>query len=213
MVGFDQRNRHHCYDVWEHTLRVVSAVPPELELRLAALLHDVGKPNCFTVDEKGQGHFYGHPAESARLAEDMLRRLRAETALRETVVTLVAWHDRNIPRTRPAIAHALRDLGERDLRRLMALKRADNLAQAPAFRAMQGEIDRAEAILDELLSEGTCVSLKQLAVNGGDLTALGLSGPAVGETLEALLTAVMDGALPNDREALLTAAREIAGQA
>ena len=213
MVGFDQRNRHHCYDVWEHTLRVLAAVPPELELRLAALLHDVGKPNCFTVDEKGQGHFYGHPAESARLAEDMLRRLRAETALRETVVTLVAWHDRNIPRTRPAIAHALRDLGERDLRRLMALKRADNLAQAPAFRAMQGEIDRAEAILDELLSEGTCVSLKQLAVNGGDLTALGLSGPAVGETLEALLTAVMDGALPNDREALLTAAREIAGQA
>ena len=198
MVGFDQRNRHHCYDVWEHTLRVLAAVPPELELRLAALLHDVGKPNCFTVDEKGQGHFYGHPAESA---------------LRETVVTLVAWHDRNIPRTRPAIAHALRDLGERDLRRLMALKRADNLAQAPAFRAMQGEIDRAEAILDELLSEGTCVSLKQLAVNGGDLTALGLSGPAVGETLEALLTAVMDGALPNDREALLTAAREIAGQA
>ena len=213
MVGFDQRNRHHCYDVWEHTLHALAAVRPETELRLTLLLHDIGKPNCFTADEKGQGHFYGHPAESARLAEDMLRRLRAETALRETVVTLVAWHDRNIPRTRPAIAHALRDLGERDLRRLMALKRADNLAQAPAFRAMQGEIDRAEAILDELLSEGTCVSLKQLAVNGGDLTALGLSGPAVGETLEALLTAVMDGALPNDREALLTAAREIAGQA
>lgn len=213
MVGFDQKNRHHCYDVWEHTLRVVSAVPPEIELRLAALLHDVGKPNCFTVDEKGQGHFYGHPAESARLADGMLRRLRAETALRETAVTLVAWHDRNIPRNRPAIARALRELGERDLRRLMALKRADNLAQAPAYRAMQGEIGKAEAILDQLLAEDACVSLRQLSVKGNDLIDIGLSGPAVGEALERLLSAVLDGALPNERAALLAAARQMAESA
>ena len=134
-------------------------------------------------------------------------RYRAETVIREAAVTLVMWHDRNIPRTRSGVAHALRDLGERDLRRLIALKRADNLAQAPAFRSMQKEIDRAEAILDELLTEGACVSLKQLAVNGKDMTDMGLSGPAVGEMLERLLSAVMDGALPNDREALLTAAR------
>lgn len=210
MAGFDQRNRHHCYDVWEHTLRVLAAVPPEIELRLAALFHDIGKPNCFTLDAAGCGHFRGHPAESARMADDMLRRLRAETALRETAVTLVAWHDRNIPRTRPAIARALRELGERDLRRLMALKRADNLAQAPACRAVQGEIGKAEAILDQLLSENACVSLKQLAVKGDDLMEIGLSGPAVGAALEGLLSAVMDGGLPNERERLLSAARRMA---
>ena len=207
MVGFDQRNRHHCYDVWEHTLRVVSAVPPELELRLAALLHDVGKPNCFTVDEKGQGHFYGHPAESARLAGEMLSRLRADSATRETVIRLVAWHDKNIPRTRPGVAHALAVLGEQDLRRLLAVKRADNLAQAPDYRFMQGEIDKAEVILDQLLAEGACVSLGQLGVTGRDLLALGLSGPAVGQALRALLDAVMDGDLPNERQALLAAVR------
>ena len=95
----------------------------------------------------------------------------------------------------------------------MALKRADNLAQAPAFRAMQGRSTGLRPSWTNCSRRGPALSLKQLAVNGGDLTALGLSGPAVGETLEALLTAVMDGALPNDREALLTAAREIAGQA
>ena len=207
MVGFDQRNRHHCYDVWEHTLHALAAVPPEVELRLAMLLHDIGKPNCFTVDEKGQGHFYGHPAESARLAGEMLSRLRADNATTETVVRLVTWHDKNIPRTRSGVARALGKLGERDLRRLLDVKRADNLAQAPEYRAVQGEIDKAEAILDQLLAEGACVSLRQLAVNGRDLLALGLSGPAVGRILRTLLDAVLDETLPNQRAALLAAAR------
>lgn len=207
MVGFDQRNRHHCHDVWEHTLHAMAAVPPEVELRLTMLLHDIGKPSCFAEDEKGQGHFYGHPAESARLAEDMLRRLRADNATREAVVRLVAWHDKNIPRTRPGVARALAALGEGDLRRLLVVKRADNLAQAPDYRSVQGEIDKAEAILNQLLAEGACVSLGQLAVTGRDLLALGLSGPAVGQALHALLDAVIDGNLPNEREALLAAVR------
>ena len=207
MVGFDQRNRHHCHDVWEHTLHALAAVPPEADLRLTVLLHDIGKPNCFTVDEKGQGHFYGHPAESARLAGEMLRRLRADNATTETVVRLVTWHDKNIPRTRSGVARALGKLGERDLRRLLDVKRADNLAQAPEYRSVQGGIDKAEAILDQLLAEDTCVSLRQLAVNGRDLLALGLSGPAVGRILRTLLDAVLDETLPNQRAALLAAAR------
>ena len=207
MVGFDQRNRHHCHDVWEHTLHALEAVPPEADLRLTVLLHDIGKPNCFTVDGKGQGHFYGHPAESARLAGEMLRRLRADNATTETVVRLVTWHDKNIPRTRSGVARALGKLGERDLRRLLDVKWADNLAQAPEYRAVQGEIDKAEAILDQLLAEGACVSLRQLAVTGRDLLALGLSGPAVGRILRTLLDAVLDETLPNQRAALLAAAR------
>ena len=207
MVGFDQRNRHHCHDVWEHTLRALAEVPGEPVLRYTVLLHDSGKPACFTLDDRGSGHFYGHPAESGRLADRLLRRLRCANGFRETVVRLVEWHDRNIPRTDRGLRRALRQLGETDLRRLLAVKRADNLAQAPAYRATQGEIDQAEAILDRLLAEGACVSLDRLAVRGGDLLALGLRGPAVGELLEELLDAVVDGALPNDREALLEYAR------
>lgn len=143
------------------------------------------------------------------MAEDMLRRLRADNATRETVTRLVLWHDRNIPRTRPGVARALRELGERDLRRLMLVKRADNLAQDPAYRSMQDEIGRAETILDQLLSEGACVSLDRLAVRGGDLLALGFSGRAVGEALEALLEEVIRERLPNDRAVLLEYARRL----
>ena len=209
MVGFDQRNHHHCYDVWEHTIHAVAAVPPEPEVRCAALLHDIGKPATFTVDESGVGHFRGHAAVSEELADGMLRQLKCSTEFRETVVRLVAWHDRDIPRTDKAVRRALEKLGERDLRRLIALKRADNLAQSPAYFGRQRELDKGEAILDKLLAEDACFSLKQLAVNGKDLIAMGLSGPAVGRTLNALLDRVVDGDVPNEREALLKTAAEL----
>lgn len=209
MVGFDQRNRHHCHDVWEHTLHAVEAVRPEPVLRCAMLLHDVGKPRCFTVDKDGNGHFYGHPEISRELADGMLRRLKCATEFRETVVRLVAWHDRNIPRTDKGIRRALRALGEEDLRRLILVKRADNLAQAPEYRDTQREIDKAEAILEDLLAADACFSLGQLAVNGRDLMELGFSGPEIGRTLNALLDKVVDGELPNERAALLEAARKL----
>ena len=204
MIGFDQRTRHHCYDVWEHTLHALAAVEPDVVLRCTMLLHDVGKPGTFTLDARGHGHFKGHPARSAALTEDMLRRLRVDNATRETVVRLVEWHDRNIPRTDQGLRRALRDLGEADLRRLLAVKRADN--QAQAHQDLLGEIDKSEAILDRLLAEGACVSLGQLAVRGGDLAALGLRGPAIGRMLDLLLDRVVDGDVPNEREILLKTA-------
>ena len=102
-----------------------------------------------------------------------------------------------------SLRRALRALGEEELRLLLALKRADNLAQAPAYRGRQLEIAKGEAILNRLLAEDACFSLRQLAVNGNDLKALGLRGPAVGRTLETLLNRVVDGELPNERAALL----------
>ena len=137
------------------------------------------------------------------MAEEMLRRLKCATEFRETVVRLVEWHDKDIPRTDKSIRRALRILGEEDLRRLILVKRADNLGQAPEFWDRQKELDKAEEILNRLLAEDACFSLKRLAVNGRDLLALGLSGPAVGRALEELLEKVMDGALPNEREVLL----------
>lgn len=212
MVGFDQRNCHHCYDVWEHTLHALEASPPETEVRCAVLLHDIGKPRCFTVDEAGVGHFYGHGAISRELADPMLRRLKCSNQFRETVVRLVDWHDRNIPRTEKSIRRALRILGEEDLRRLIAVKRADNLGQAPAYRDRQGELDKAEEILERLLAEDACFSLRQLAVNGRDLMELGLAGPAVGRMLDTLLDAVVNGELPNEPAVLLNRVRQMMGR-
>ena len=210
MVGFDQRNPHHCHDAWEHTLHSLEAVEPQPVLRMTMLLHDLGKPACFTLDAGGVGHFYGHPAVSRQLAEGILQRLRFDNGSRRTILKLVANHDRVFPVTDRGIRRALREFGEEDLRLLLAVKRADNLAQAPRYRGLQKDLSQAEEILNHLLAEEACVSLKQLAVNGRDLTALGLTGPAVGRTLSALLDRVVEGTLPNRRDDLLAEAKRMA---
>lgn len=205
MVGFDQHSRYHCYDVWEHTLHALSEVPAEPVLRWAVLLHDVAKPRCYTRDERG-GHFYGHPTVSAEMADAILRRLKFDNATREAVITLVLWHDREIPRTEKSIRRALRKLGAARLRELTEVKRADNLGQAPAYRARLKDVEQIQRIMKDLLARDECVSMRQLAVNGRDMLALGLRGPEIGATLEELLSAVVDGDLPNQRSALLRAA-------
>ena len=206
-VGFDQCNRHHIYDVWGHSAHAAAAIAPEPVLRWTMLLHDVGKPACFTRDEQGVGHFYGHPAISADLAADICRRLRMDNRTAERIVILVRWHDRDIARTEKAIARAVSQLGEETFRQLLEVKRADNAAQSPEDRCRLADIQKAEDLLNTLLAKRQCFSLKDLTVKGGDLMALGLRGREVGDALQYLLNAVLDGT-PNDKETLLKLAAE-----
>ena len=203
MFGFQQHNSHHDRDVWAHTAAVVGAVPPRPVLRWAALLHDVGKPECFTVDEKGTGHFYGHARRGAELADAVLSRLRFDTRSRERIVELVRRHDAPIPPEEGAVKHLLNRMGPEGTEELIALHRADTLGQSPLCHGRLADYDRAEELRRALLERAACFSLKNLAVNGRDLLALGLRGPAVGRGLDACLDAVMDGRVPNRREELL----------
>lgn len=214
MRGFDQKNPWHIYDLLEHTARTVENVPPVPALRWAALLHDAGKPACFTLDGDGVGHFYGHPAVSAAMADAALRRLRFDNRTRELVVSLVAAHDLRPPATVEAVRRAMARLGPDTFFMLTDLMRADSLAQNPAMAEPPAHFAALRRIAEGILAEGGCISLRTLAVNGDDILALGAApGHAVGELLEALLTAVIDGALPNDRAALVSAASEHIRQA
>lgn len=210
MRGFDQRNYHHVYDVLEHTARVVEGVPALPHLRWAALFHDAGKPACFTLDAKGVGHFYGHAEVSRTLAEGALRRLKADNATREAADLLIHWHDVPVEPTAPAVRRLLRKLGADGFRDLLALKRADNLAQNPAYQDRLKTYDALEALAEQILAENQAFRLKDLAINGDDLLAMGMApGPAMGALLNRLLDEVVSDRLPNDREALLAAAGDL----
>ena len=206
-VGFDQRNCHHCLDVWGHTARAVGKAPKDSVIRWAMLLHDLGKPHTFTVDEQGVGHFYGHAHKSEAIARDVCRRLRFDNRSAQRIITLTAQHDREVALTEKAITRLLRQLGVEDTVALCQVKRADNLAQHPDYHGRQAVLAEAEALIRTVLEQDACFSLKHLAVDGNDLLALGLRGKAIGQMLEQLLTAVMDGEIPNEKAALLEAAK------
>ena len=209
MEGFDQKNYHHIYDVLEHTARVVEKVPPKAHLRFAALFHDAGKPHCFTMDAAGVGHFYGHAEISREIAGEVLARLRCDNATKSAVDQLIRYHDTPIECTERSVRRALRRFTPEGFRDLIAIKRADNLAQSPAFQERQHECDLLECMAEVILREAQCFSLKDLAVNGRDLLSLGLkSGPQIGAILEGLLEDVIADRLPNEKEALLNAAQK-----
>lgn len=208
MFDFSQQNRHHCFDLWEHSLHTLEAVPPRPVLRWAALLHDAGKPRCFTRGEDGQGHFYGHPELSARMAEDILCRLRFSRAEREQIVLLVGRHDIPLAPEERCIRRWLSRLGEEAFFQLLALQRADAAAQDPAFAPCPGDFDVLELLARKILADRPALSRADLAVNGNDLLALGLKGPEIRAALEKLLDKVLSGEVPNRREALLAELRE-----
>ena len=202
-MGFDQKNPHHCYDVYTHSVKALGRVRPEPALRLAALLHDAGKPACFSLDEQGVGHFYGHEGESARLAEQAAARLRLDRRTQERVVTLVARHGLQIEATPKVVRRWLQRLGPGLFFDLLELERADGMACAPRPAPEPDRCAQAEAMAWEILAQKPCLTLKELAVNGRDALAAGLSGPAVGRALNRLLDQVAAGDLPNDRAVLL----------
>ena len=207
-VGFDQHNPHHAYDIFGHIARVVEGVPRDLPLRWAALLHDVGKPGSFTQEENGRGHFYGHPKISAQMADAILRRLKAPTALREDVVFLCDRHMVTLEADRRLLRRRLSQYGEARTKMLLALQRSDLIGTGTRTAEEAAYYDDVEAILNALLAEDRCFQIRDLAVNGNDLMALGLKGKAIGQTLQNLLNLVIEEQVLNDRDALLMVAQQ-----
>lgn len=201
---FCQHTPHHIYDLYEHTIHTVDAAENTAVIRMAALLHDIGKPSCFFRDENGVGHFYGHEEVSASLADKRLRALRFDNKTRERIVLLIRKHGVMLPTTERSQKRLLSSLGEEAFFELLSLKRADNAALAPMHADRLKEIDALEASAREILSHKPCLTLSALSVGGDDLIALGVPrGRRIGELLSAALSAVIDGRVENEREALI----------
>ena len=207
-VGFDQKNPNHVHDVFGHIAQVVESVPPTPELRLTALLHDIGKPAVFTLDEGGVGHFYGHAAVSAEIADGILHRLKASNALREEVVWLVKHHMDRYPVDEKTARRLLSRQGMERMERLLDFQAADlggKGTDAPDASLL--ELEQLRKLLRTLAEKEGSLTLKTLAVKGADLMKMGMKpGPQLGRTLNALLEKVLAGELPNEKEALLNAA-------
>ena len=222
MRGFDQCSPYHAYDVLEHTAHVCRAVEEfqgglaTTELRWAAFLHDIAKPVTFTQDSTGRGHFFGHPKVGAQMAEDIMRRLALPTDLVKQVRILVRMHDHVVTPTPRSIRRTLRKfelacpgMAPRLTWELLDLTRAAAVSKVPSAAYYAVELDEIAAVLRQELEKHPPLTVRDLAVNGGDvIRETGMApGPAVGLMLDTLLTGVLNDELPNEREALLAQLR------
>ncbi len=211
MIGFRQRNPHHIYDVWKHTVKVISHIEPQKVLRLAAFFHDSGKPSTFTIDKNNIGHFHGHPDISELIANDVLRRLKADNNTISKVRLLVKLHDLRPSATSKNVRKMLAKTGAENFLLLLKLKWADAMGQNPLLLNEKLKyIDELEKIYNSEITGDSAFTLKQLKINGSDLKRIGINeGKKIGIILKCLLDCVIEGELENDQEKLLGAASEI----
>ena len=209
-VGFQQHSPHHRYDVFTHIAHVVEAVPREMGLRWAALLHDVGKPACFTQDETGRGHFKGHANVSQELADAILLRLKAPSALRQQVTELIGAHMTKLEPDKKLLRRRLGKLGRERLLELLQLQEADMGSKGTGNPEDMEQFAVLRCMIEEVLTEDACFSIKDLAINGWDLQQAGFTpGPDIGRCLSWLLGQVQDEVLPNDHAVLLRTVKEL----
>ena len=208
-VGFEQNTKYHCYDVFEHTLHALELCEnDDFITRLGILLHDIGKPLCYTEDEQG-GHFKGHAPAGVEITSNLLSRLRFDNGTIRRMELLVEWHDIPLSAEKRRVKRLMQRISDADILRLLEIKRCDRLAHAENFQELSPDLALIPSVIDEIRAEDACLSLKTLAIDGADLMALGIpEGKKIGEMLHILLDEVIEERLPNEKSALLQAAKE-----
>ena len=205
-----QNNPHHCYNVGEHILHSMQEIVPDKVLRLGMLFHDIGKPQTLTVDEKGITHNKGHAVVGEKMTRDILHRLKFDNDTIGKVTKIVLYHDQEIGLTDSGVRRAINRIGEDIFPMLFAVRYADIQAQSDYQREEKlRKLTYIEEIYDGICKRKECLNLKDLAVTGSDLIALGVpAGRELGVLLNELLDIVLEEPARNTREELLRICRE-----
>lgn len=205
-IDYNQNNPYHTYTLHKHTaVALIEAINPDLIVNLAILFHDIGKPRCCTIGKDGYFHFKGHGRISADMTEAIMKRLKFDNNTISKVKELVFYHDATFEVGKKYIKRWLNNIGEEQFRRLLKIRVADVKAQAFEYEKERiAKITDILMLLDEVLQEDECFTLKDLAINGRDLMQHGIpEGKTIGTILNTLLAMVIDGEISNDKDSLL----------
>jgi poly(A) polymerase/tRNA nucleotidyltransferase (CCA-adding enzyme) len=208
-IGIEQRELHD-FDVFYHSLYACKAAPPDnLVLRLAALLHDIGKASTLFINEAGEPRFHNHEKQSAELSEELLRRLKFPNEVISRVSHLVRYHMFNYQEEwkDASVRRFVASVGKENLAELFALRRADQLSRGKRAGRGEGLALFAERI-ERVAERDSVYGLKDLAISGDEIMdRLSLeSGPQIGIILNFLLESVLEDPNLNNPETLLTIA-------
>ena len=206
-IGFDQHSSHHAYDVFNHTLKVLDKTPPILEVRMAALYHDVGKIDTFFIDENGEGRFFGHQNLSEEFLINRLKELKYPKRFIENSSILVKRHmDNNNTYTKKSIRKLLRNIGEENLICLFALQRSDVLSTKDGD---DSNIDLGLSLLDEVKNDNIPNNRSEININGHDLIELGFKeGKELGCVLREIENLIYEEKLINNKKDIINYLKE-----
>lgn len=210
MVGFKQYNPYHSYDVFEHTVHALENCDSEdLIVRLAVFFHDFGKPHSYQDGEDSIRHFKGHGRVSADLTDSIMRRMRFDNETRNCVVELVYYHDASFAKGKKYVKRWLNKIGEIQFRRLLAVRKADIMGQNNKYEQDRlSDLLLIESLIDDVISDQDCFTVKDLSVGGKDLISIGYRpGCQIGETLKQLLELVINEEVENKKDELLELAK------
>lgn len=208
-IGFEQNNPYHQYTVYDHIAHAVSNYTgDDISVKVALLLHDIGKPRCYSEDEKG-GHFYGHSVPSYDIAKRVVESLRFDSKTQAAITELVLYHDSVIEPTIKTVKRWLNKIGKERFSQLLDVRMADIQAHAEGTQQLRIErCVRLREIFEQVVSEQQCFKLKDLNITGYDIMSLGIKeGKLVGEVLTHLLNMVIDEKIQNDNFKLMLEAR------
>ena len=216
--GFDQKSVFHDMDVFEHTLAVIDNIPfseeqkRDPELAVAALFHDLGKPECFLLGENGNGHMKGHPIAGRAIAERVLNELKFPRQFTRDVCLLVELHDTYVHADRAEVHRFMSEYQGQVLDKLHVLQRADIMAHSPLGQRRIKRLEEITGIEEELRRSGAVFDVKDLDISGNDIIGAGAGeGPEVGEILNELFDRYIDGKCFNNKDSLIKEARSIIG--
>lgn len=201
-VGFNQHNPYHDKNVFEHVMEVLDNIEPKLNLRLAAFFHDISKPECFTQDENGRGHFYGHHIKSATVTKEIMKRLKYSNDLIEDVSILIRYHYlKEIDMKDKGVKRFINNVGIDRLDDMFALNIADIKGKSST-----ANFDKVEALrkkCNEIINNKEPLNRKDLDIDGNDLENLGIKkGKLYGELLDKALELVLEFPEKNNKEEL-----------
>lgn len=213
MMECEQNSLHHYLNVGDHTICALNYAKDyrdglsdkeKRNLMLATLLHDIAKPLMRTMGEDGHHHFKGHPKAGVEMAANVLRNLKYDNATIEDVKKLVLYHDERVALTEYAVRKLIVGCGPERMEMLFRLKWADLKAHSDyQMDEKRDELEKTEALYRQIIENGDCLSIKELAINGRDLMEIGYkSGPKLGEMLNELFDTVLKNPSLNNREEL-----------
>lgn len=217
-----QNNKHHMYNVGEHTIKALCIVgssrsdniftaKEKLILRWTILLHDIEKPSTLTTDQYGSDHFYGHQEKGANTAKRILKRLRFDNDTLDAVVHLIKWHTYRYKLDPVNMRRAVSKIGCKYMNLLFEVNYADNMAKNEKYvDKMLADLEQAEALYKEIIDNNECTDIKSLKLTGKDLIENGFKqGKVIGDTLNILLQMVIVEPALNNKDSLLQLAKKI----